>query len=339
MVGTKHGVGLFALLIACGEPGDEGGANEEGGTDDDGGSTQGDDGTDDSADSTSSTSAETTADPDTTGAPVECGVVDGLSPGDHERTLDHGGMTRSYILHVPEGHDPETAAPLLLNMHGYLSSPQMQSQWSQMNETSDPRGWVVAYPAGTANSWNGGSCCGDAASGGIDDVAFLRAVVADISTLVCVDPRRVHATGMSNGGYMSHRLACEASDVFASVAPVAGALGITDCNPSRPMSVLAFHGVQDTLVAYEDDVTSIETWAALGGCNSEPAQEDFRGGNFRNYEGCDAGAAVGLYTLDPMGHCWPGGNASQCFEFLGPHSDATDANTTMLDFFDAHRLP
>jgi polyhydroxybutyrate depolymerase len=306
------GLGLLGCVLACGEPEDEVPAG--------------------------STSEATASDSDT-GSEVECTVVDALGPGDHERTIEHDGVMRSYILHVAEEHDAQVAAPLVLNMHGFLSSAQMQVQWSQLNATAGPRGWLVAHPTGTDNSWNGGSCCGEAASSGRDDVAFLSAVVDDIGTLVCIDPRRVHATGMSNGGYMSHRLACDASDVFASVAPVAAALGVPDCNPPRPISVLAFNGVQDTLVAHDDAVTSMQTWAELDGCEATPAKDDFEGGHLHTYEGCDGGSSVKLYTLDPMGHCWPGGDESQCFGFLGPHSDAIDANTVMLDFFDAHRLP
>jgi polyhydroxybutyrate depolymerase len=305
---------LVGALLGCSEP-DASGLE--------GGVTEGDD---------------TSSDDPTTGPPFECMVTDPLPPGDYEHTLEHDGQARTYLLHVPESIDADVAAPLVLNMHGYLSSPQMQAQWSQLVATAGPRGWIVAHPTGASNSWNGGACCGDAASTDLDDVGFLKAVVDDIAGMACVDPRRVHATGLSNGGYMSHRLACEASDVFASVAPVVASLGFPDCAPPRPVSVLAFNGVQDGLVAYEDAAASMRIWAEIDGCEPVPEREDFDGGHVEVWHGCADATSVELYTLDPMGHCWPGGDASQCLAFLGPHSDAVDANTVMLDFFDEHRL-
>lgn len=273
------------------------------------------------------------------GPPADCAVADPLGPGDHERMIDHDGVARRFIVHVPEAHDGAVAAPLLVNMHGLLSNPEQQVQWSEMNAAADPRGYIGVYPAGTGNSWNAGSCCGSASSGGVDDVGFIRALVADVSSAVCIDPQRVYGTGMSNGGHMSFRLACEAADIFAALAPVAGAMRVGDCAPGRPVPVFAFHGVQDLIVPYADDVSSIDGWAARNGCDPEPVQEDFTGGNCRRWQGCDADAQVGLCTLDPMGHCWPGGSEALCFGFLGAFSDALDANTTMLDFFEQHTLP
>jgi len=285
-------------------------------------------------------SSPTTGEADSeTGSPMPCTIDDALPAGDHERMLEHGGQMRRYIVHVPDGHDPTLSAPLLVNMHGLLSSPEQQIQWSEMNAAADPRGFVGVYPAGIANSWNAGSCCGDAQADGIDDVGFLRAMIEDVSTAVCIDPRRIYATGMSNGGHMSYRLACEAADLFAAVAPVAGAMRAADCAPSRPVPVFAFHGVQDLIVPYADDVASIDDWVELDGCEPMPVQEDFPGGNCRTWKPCDGGATVGLCTLDPMGHCWPGGAEALCFGFLGAYSDALDANAAMLDFFAEHSLP
>jgi polyhydroxybutyrate depolymerase len=283
--------------------------------------------------------AEVTESEGDTDVPVECPGLAGLAPGNHARTLEHDGLERAYTIHVPAGLDPEIGAPLLLNIHGFMSNPVQQEQWTAMNATADPRGWITVYPTGTDNSWNAGVCCGEASNNDVDDVGFLRAVVEAVSEELCVDPSRVHATGMSNGGYMSNRLACEASDVFASVAPVAGALAVTDCMPPRPVSVLAMHGVQDPLVPYELDELAVAAWVGHDGCDPLAAETSFDGGTHRIWEACEDTVAVEFYTLDPMGHCWPSGLAFYCFEFLGPYSDAIDANTTMLDFFDRHPMP
>lgn len=354
-MGARRGIAgaWWFVLVGCGEPDASGGGSSGSSGDSssgDGTTTASTTATVTTADPTASTSASTTtttADPDTgdastsdaeTGSPGDCSMS--LPAGDHERMLEHDGAVRRYVLHVPEGLDPTSPAPLLVNMHGLTSNPEQQIPWSNMNASADPRGYVGVYPAGISNSWNAGTCCGGAQSTGVDDIGFLRAMVADIESAICIDPRRVYATGMSNGGHMSYALSCEAADLFAAVAPVAGANRWPDCAPSRPIPTFAFHGVQDLIVPYADDVASIDARVAANGCDPEPVQEDFEGGNCRTWSGCDADATVGLCTLDPMGHCWPGGSEALCFEvILGAYSDAMDANAAILDFFDQHLLP
>lgn len=136
--------------------------------------------------------------------------------------LEFGGTTRSYEIHLPPSYDGTRPLPLVLNFHGFTSS-------------------------GLDQSWNAGLCCGRSATLDVDDVGFTRAIIDDISSRACVDPSRVYATGMSNGGFFSHRLACEAADVIAAVAPVAGVLGIDEeaCNPARPIPIIHLHGTGD----------------------------------------------------------------------------------------------
>src|SRR6185503_15769527 len=127
-----------------------------------------------------------------------------------------------------------------------------------MNTKSDQAGFILVMPNGFQNSWNAGTCCGGASTSKLDDVALFRALLAEVGKHVNVDLRRVYATGLSNGGYMSYRLACDAADIFAAVAAGAGATGINDigggtntdsdftsCKPSRPVSVLDIHGTDD----------------------------------------------------------------------------------------------
>jgi polyhydroxybutyrate depolymerase len=332
-------MGLLAWSSACQSAG-EGDASEtdELAADDELGTDSGSDASQDESSSDDESSSESESDADTE-APLDCPGFAGLPAGNHARTLEHDGLERAYTIHVPAGLDPQLGAPLLLNIHGFMSNPVQQEQWTAMNASADPRGWITVYPAGTDNSWNAGVCCGEAASNGVDDVGFLRALVDDVADELCIDRARVHATGMSNGGYMSNRLACEASDVFASIAPVAGALGLLDCAPPRPVAVLAIHGVQDPLVAHQLDEAAVAAWVGHDGCDPTPEQVDFEGGSQRIWSGCDDDVAVEFYSLDPMGHCWPSGLEFYCFDFLGPYSDAIDANATLLDFFDQHPMP
>lgn len=344
-------IGSICLVLgACGSADDADGGSSE----DESGSTSS------SAEATTASSVTvgeaTTAEPTTTDAtdgagtdsgssedsgplPASCDVEMPLPAGDYERMLEQGGVMRRYYLHVSPS--VESSAPLVVNMHGYLSNPTMQWEWSQMIDAADPRGMIVAHPEGLENSWNAGACCGSSSSGGVDDVGFIRAVVADIQSAACVDPQRIYATGLSNGGFMSNRLGCEAADLFAAVAPVVGALRIPleDCMPERPMPIFAFNGVQDGLVPIADGNATIERWVELDGCDPEPMVEELAGGSCRTWSGCDGDGDVRMCTLDPMGHCWPGRSPDMCYAFIGPYSDAVDATERMLDFFEQHTLP
>ena len=163
---------------------------------------------------------------------------------------------RSYILHVPPKYDGKTRLPLVIDMHGKggTGQGQMGSGWLAK---ADAVGIVMMYPDGLYNSWNGGPagcptlvcCCQPAQDQNIDDAGFLRAAVAKTAQDGCIDLKRVYATGLSNGGIMSHWLACDAADMFAAIAPASGP-NMIDCKPSRPVTVVNYRGRQDTLVLY-----------------------------------------------------------------------------------------
>ncbi len=259
--------------------------------------------------------------------------------------VDFGGAARRYLLHVPAGWDGASALPLVLNFHGYTYSADQQPDYTGMTPVADANGFAVAYPDGTGNSWNGGACCGSAAGANLDDVGFARAVVADASSKICVDARRVYATGMSNGGFLSHRLACQAADVFAAVAPVAGVLGIDagECTPSRPVPVMHFHGTSDLVVPYGGNpllryvsvADTVDGWAKRNGCTDAPTTT-FTNGNAKceSRFACSGGAEVTLCTIQGMGHCWPG--RTSCLFSGSTDISATDA---MWPFFQKHALP
>lgn len=259
--------------------------------------------------------------------------------------LDFGGAQRSYRLHVPSGYDGTSPLPLVLQFAGYTYTAEAHEDYTSMSDTSDAGGFAVAYPQGIGNSWNGGACCGSASSGNVDDVGFARAVVADIQSKLCIDPRRIYAAGMSNGGFLSHRLACEAADLFAAIAPVAGVIGIDQgsCNPSRPVPVIHFHGTSDivvpyggnSLINYPSVSDTIDGWVARNGCTDEPVTTFSNGkATCQTRSACNGGAAVTLCTIDGMGHCWPG--RSSCLFSANTDISATSA---MWDFFQQFELP
>ncbi len=271
--------------------------------------------------------------------PGLCPMEGDLGPGDHKIDISFDGRDRSYDVHVPGSYNSSTPMPLFINMHGFSSNGWQQVLFSGMNAGADLKGYIAIYPYGIGNSWNGGTCCGTAASEDIDDVGFMKAIVEDISTKLCVHPRHVYATGMSNGGYMSHRLGCEAGDVFAGVAPVAGAMGIDDCSPDRPMPILIFHGTEDGLVAYEEGRAAFEDWVEHNGCTEFFEIVEFGESWCEIYEDCEDGVKTAMCSLNPMGHCWPGGSSALCFFAIGPYNDDIIAHEYMFDFLMEFVLP
>lgn len=246
-------------------------------------------------------------------------------------------------MHVPPRHDGKTPLPVVLNFHGRLSSPS-QAEWiSEMTPKADASGFVVVYPAGIGQTWNGGFCCGQAQSENVDDVGFTRALLDELGAKLCIDARRVFATGLSNGGFMSHRLACELADRIAAVGPVAGHLLLPSCKPSRPVPVIHFHGTSDTVVPYGGGLgmasveSSLAGWAERNGCTGS-AKETFARGDAKcvTWDGCTAGADVTLCTIDGGGHTWPGGPA---LPGLGKTSKDLDATDAMWTFFATHAMP
>lgn len=292
------------------------------------------------------TLADPTAEPasttDDTGPPAsECTVASLFGPGVHTGiVVDVDGVPRSYDLFVPTTYDPTAAAPLVVNFHGLFGSPGQQADFSQFNLTAEERGMLVAYPEGLGQSFNAGACCGEASSSGVDDVGFARALVADVTLKMCVDDRRVYATGMSNGGHMAHRLACEASDLFAATGSVAGVLALVGpCVPSRPISIVQFHGTADTIVSYDgfpNVPNMMAAWAARNGCQAA-AQVTFDQGDTRceTWPGCDAGVEVTLCTIEGGGHCWPGNPAC----LFGRSTTVLHASEVLAAMFEAQPLP
>jgi len=230
-------------------------------------------------------------------------------------------LTRHYNVHVPASYDGSNQVPLVLDFHGWTSNPAQQQGLSGFQQLADAVGFIVAYPegydpAGTQRSWNAGTCCSPASTSGLDDVGLVRAIVADIESNANIDPLRIYATGLSNGGAMSHRLACEAADLFAAVSPVACPLLLhpfTVCQPIRPIPVLAFAGLTDVVVPYAGGESqtfpgvffppapdSFAYWGGADGCGggSPDIVEDLgNGASCDTHTGCAAGVSVGFCSI------------------------------------------
>ena len=260
-------------------------------------------------------------------------------PAVQQRSLDVGGLARTYRLFVPLSLDRQTGVPLVLMLHGVGNSAQSMVEATQFDRTAETAGFIVAYPEGVNQTWNAGYCCLGGAATGPDDVQFLSRLVDDIRANHNVDPARVFAVGVSAGGMMAYRLGCELSARFAGVGAVAGAMILDDCRPAGPVSVIEIHGTADQLVPYQGGPTAggatqpspptvavVERWAQFNRCPSPPASQSDGPVTTATWSGCADGTAVKLVSIDGGGHTWfaPG---------LGTANGAVDATATIWDFF------
>jgi polyhydroxybutyrate depolymerase len=234
------------------------------------------------------------------------------------------------------------------------------ASFSGLSETADERGFVVVYPAGTgiidaARTFNGGNCCGRAKRLEVDEIAFVTAILNELPRLLAVDPRRIYATGMSNGALMAYLVADKLSQRIAAIAPVAGPMGLETCTPTSPVSVIHFHGVADDFVPFHGGVGkksisktnffsvahSLAAWVAANGCDTSPLVEELpprvEDGTHvtrHTYRNARSGAEVVLYEIHGMGHTWPGRESR--YSALGRVTQNVDANEVMWEFFTRH---
>jgi len=287
-----------------------------------------------------------------------------VGPGTYDWNVTHAGRTRLYRVRVPTGYDATRPTPAVLSFHGYGSTEQEQEGLSRMSQQADTQGFIAVYPRGLnqpevtgtpdprtedTRGWNAGVCCGPPQIARVDDVGFVDALLADLDTRVCLDTRRIFATGLSTGGFFSYRLACERSGQFAAIAPVAGMEGFAPCSPVRPVSVMHFHGTDDPTILfqggnnipfggpYPSALESVSRWADRGVCTGPTETSYDRGdSSCRTYTGCTQNAAVTLCTVKGGGHTWPGGLMPPGY---GPTTRNLDATQELWRFFSAHPRP
>lgn len=273
-----------------------------------------------------------------------------ITPGDLVRNLDFGGQERSYILHIPINYNPAQPTPLVLAYHGFDLNGQEMMRISGFSAQADKENFLVAYPEGSGNrkSWNGGECCGEAMIKKVDDVGFSRAVINDVETLVNIDRSRVFATGFSNGAIMAYRLACDMADQIAAIGPVAAAPATHSCSPTRPVSVIHFHGDADKLNPIEGGKGTgttefmpvedgISLWRDLDGCMARAQESTEENIIHRVYAPCQENTAIELYKILGGEHAWPGGEAVSAQ--IGEPTENIDATALMWEFFLAHPIP
>jgi polyhydroxybutyrate depolymerase len=258
-----------------------------------------------------------------------------LKVGDTTETVQVGSINRSYVVHVPSTYSGAKRVPLIVDFHALIGSGAGERASSPYPTQTDPEGVVMAFPTGLSGplgtAWNVGPCC---VASDTDDVAFAKALVAQVQTTACIDPKRVYAVGVSMGGGMAYYLACRAADVFAAVAPAAFDLlqeELADCNPPRAITVISFRGTADKVVPYAGGSSStvpgmpvtflgaqgtFKKWADIDQCTDSPSAEDSNGCS--SYSACQSGVEVILCTKQGGGQ--EAGNASVAWPVLKRHT-------------------
>ena len=238
------------------------------------------------------------------------------------------GGDRPVAVHLPASYDATRPAPLVVVLHGYTGDGRGVSDYFNLAAAAEARGYVAVYPDGTVDSrgdrfWNATDACCDLYRGGVDDVAYLTGLVAEIRAKVAIDPKRIAFVGHSNGGFMAHRMACDQAGLVAAIVSVAGATFAdrSDCAPSEPLSVVQVHGTADGVIqyaggqiagnAYPGARTTAESWAAYDGCDGKSSALDAKVDvdstlsddgdpaetSIEAWSRCRSGASVQLWTI------------------------------------------
>jgi polyhydroxybutyrate depolymerase len=295
-------------------------------------------------------------------AGVTCALLALAAPvraQDLERRLTVEGRERGYLLHAP-AFPAEDMLPLVVVLHGAGQDARVIRAQTGFSDEADLRGFAVAYPYGSRAQippawtfgdrqylvWNAGACCGYARDAEIDDVTFVRTVVEDAARELPIDRDRIYAAGLSNGGMLAQRLACEASDLFAAVGVVSGAMAVSRCAPTLPVSVVQMHGTADVIVpyaggagrtltppgwAYPSARSAATLWAGINACDPRPivsrvGKED----RLDRYVACRGGTEVADYEIHDGKHTWFGGSQS----WWKPAR--LSATRVLWDFFASH---
>jgi polyhydroxybutyrate depolymerase len=279
--------------------------------------------------------------------------VEGFAWASEARVLPAGGRPRRYRLYRPRDLDRERPAPLVLVLHGGFGSGAQAEYAYRWDDLADRAGFVVAYPDGVGRSWNAGTCCGPARAEGVDDVAFLAALVDQLVAGEGIDESRIFAAGISNGAMMAYRLACDLPGRFAAIGPVAGTM-VCRCARPAPTSVLHIHGLGDATVPFAGGtgpqsltplarasvLSVLDVWRRAGGCGPPRVAET---PPVRTEVWSGAGVEVALITIAGAGHQWPGSRppAPRVARLLrlDPPSTALNATEALWGFFASHPRP
>ena len=265
------------------------------------------------------------------------------APAVAQHRVEVDGVERTYRLFAPPAVGDDRPMPLVLALHGSGNTADSFAQASRLDAAASAGPFVVAYPEAVRLLWNGGFCCTFGRGDPGADVRFLDRVIDDVSATRRIDTSRVYAVGVSAGGIMGYRLACDLAGRIAGVGAVAASMQLDDCRPSRPVSVIALHGTGDDVVPYDGGringaatrpappaMAVVERWAALNGC-PEPGASTVDGPvTTTAWAGCGERTQVRLVAVAGGGHSW-------FTTDFGPPNGAVDATAAIVQFFGLNR--
>lgn len=286
---------------------------------------------------------------------VKCNDDSSAQPYRIESTLEVGGRIRDYVLILPPAYyDTSEPYPLVIALHGAGGSARQMERMYGLNEKAAEAGFVLLYPEGIRNdgplgirTWNAGRCCADAMEKNVDDVGFISTLVDRMVTDYRIDSRRVYVTGISNGGMMAYRLACELSHKIAAIAPISATMMANACEPSRAVPVLHIHSLLDTKVPYSGGVgisgynfapvdSALRVMAANAACDATPERIDDGKVIVTQWTDCEDGVSIEGYVTYDGGHSWPGSKEYPAWADVP--SAYINANDLMWEFFQRFKM-
>jgi len=277
-------------------------------------------------------------------------------------SLVHDSKQRTFHVHLPPTYyDTNDALPLVIGLHGGGGSGDQFEAQTNLDSKADAANFIIVYPNGLTNpnattvrTWNAGKCCGQVASTlNVDDVGFISDLIDKLTATYRIDPKKVYATGHSNGAMLCYRLASELSTKLAAVAPNAGNFQMkTPYAPTRNVPVIHINSKLDQNVKYLGGMTDgpggqydppvdscLNVVAARASCtNTKQTVQTFSLYTIYEWSGCTPNSfKVMLYLTEDGGHSWPGGNKGSAF--ADPPSQAFVNNDVIWDFLKQYQLP
>lgn len=268
-------------------------------------------------------------------------------PGDEVGTLTDQGQPRTYLLHTPKSYRSDRPLPIVIAFHGYGSQGKDLAASSGLDDLADQQGFLVVYPDGLDRRWN----LTEGTFGGlfnrVDDVKFVSALIDHLTQIRAINPRRIYAMGVSNGGFLVQRLACEPSTRIAAFASIVATLPgqqQTNCKSSNPVSMLMINGTADWKVPWEGGrppkvpygwilsvPASIEFWRQHNQCSAKVIKQAVNQlVDIERYPTCQAQSEVELVTLKGVGHLFPRGG--------GGRNQLINGSAKVWTFFERHLL-
>jgi polyhydroxybutyrate depolymerase len=237
-------------------------------------------------------------------------ITPNVPTGKMIKELAVNGITREYIIYVPENYNVTTAFPLLLSFHGLTSNMEFNYSYTNFDELAERENFIVVHPNGISNTWT-------VSANDDTDIDFIVSLLNQLEEDYNIESNRIYSTGMSMGGFFSFSLACRLSDRIAAVASVTGSMyqpAINNCSPVKPMPILQIHGTEDGIVQYSSVSGLLDFWTshnntdALPIISNIPDSDTGDGSTVERYEylNGDNDVEVQHLKITGGGHEWPG---------------------------------